>query len=410
MLNTVTGAAAGLLFWFLLARAAGLHAADIGVGYAIIALGTTVGVVAKGGFDTALLRTVPGASKPEAGRLLRLAIAIGCAAAIVITAGLALFSFAGNLVGGVATPGWVLVAAIGLLLVVTWLQDAFFLAEGDARLSFRRNLVFSAARLLLPFPILLLAWPHPAALTWALALALSALAAAFFVHRVPPREGRHVPNREFLTSAARNVSGGAAEFLPGLLLAPMVVALDGEASAGYFGIAWSAASLLFLASAAISRSTLAEMVRNGAGSQAQAIRRGALMHVWLVAPAALVGAAFAPQLLSIFPSDFAREGGPALAVLCASTIVVAPAYFYLAWLRAREKPFALVAFPAAMIAALAILAPLLEARLGLVGVALAWFVANAPFGVYAAWRLHTLAREVTPHAPAPTLHRAPHVE
>jgi|GEM_PF-2149710 len=409
MLNTITGAAAGLLFWFLLARLAALPPDQIGFGYAIVALGTVVGLVGKAGFDLALLRTVPGASHAQAMRLLRLSTLLGCSLALLLTIALAGFSFLTRVVTRMATPGWILVGAIGALLVITWLQDAYFLAEGDARRSFLRNLVFSGARLLLPFPVLFLALPHVAALTWALALGLSAVAAAVLAARIPAREGRDVPRREFLTSAVRNISGSAAEFLPGLLLAPMVIALDGPEAAAYFGIAWSAASLLFFASAAMSRSALAEMVRNGDQGQTSAIRRGIHHHLWLVLPAALLGAALAPYALRLFPPAYAAQGGPVLAVLCLSTIVVAPSYFYLAWLRARERPVALVAFPLAMVLALAILAPLFEARFGLVGVALAWLIANAPFGGYAAWRLHVLARGATPR-PSPTIIPTPQPE
>ena len=109
-------------------------------------------------------------------------------------------------------------------------------------------------------------------------------------------------------------------------------------------------------------------------------------------------------------------------LLAASAFVVAPAYLYLGVLRARERPVALLAFPTAMILTLAGLAPWFAARMGLEGVAVAWLVANAPFGLYAAMKLRALARhpapapardpldqEVTPH-PAPTVGGAPHLE
>lgn len=410
MLNTATGAAAGLVFWFLLARLAGLSASHIGVGYATVALGTMVGVLAKGGLDTALVRSVPGASRKEAARLLGFATRVGTSLALLLVLVFALASEISAAIPDATVLGWTLVGMIGSLLVVTWLQDAYFLADGDARHSFQRNLVFSATRLLLPLPVVALALPSPVALTWALALAASALAALAFARSLGGREGRTVPRREFLHSALRNVSGSAAEFLPGLLLAPLVLALDGPDSAAYFGIAWTAASLLFLASAAISRSALAEMVRNGAPGEAAAIKRGVLQHLLIVAPGAVAGAVLAPHVLSIFGPAYAREGAAAFAILCASALVVAPTYFYLALLRARERPIALIIFPVAMVAALAFLVPLLEGRFGLPGVAIAWCVANAPFAVFAAWKLRLVAREVTTHGPAPSLGGAPYVE
>lgn len=408
--NNVLGAATGLLFWLVFARAVGLSAAQVGLGYAIVALGTTIGVVAKGGLDTALLRTVPGASRAEAIRLVRFACLVGAGVALAITLALAYASYAGDLIADVATPGWALVAAIGILLVVTWLQDAHFLAEGDARFSFQRNLVFSAARILLPLPVVLLGLTRPVALTWALALAASALAAMAFQRRIPERAGRDVPRKDFLRSSARNISGGAAEFLPGLILAPLVLAFEDPASAAYFGIAWTAASLLFLACNAISRSALAEMVRNGHHGLGHAIRRGLLLQVILVLPAALVIAGLSPYVLAIFGADYAAQGAPVLTLLCTSVLLVGPFYLYLGVLRARERPTALLVFPALMVGTLLALAPLLLDRMGLPGVAVAWFAANLPVGVYALWRLRTLAREVTLPGPAPHLRGVAHLE
>jgi len=405
VLNNVTAAATGLLFWLLLARVANLPARDVGIGYAIVALGTTIGVVAKGGLDTALLRHVPSAHKQDARRLLLFGAVVGSAVALLIC-----FLLGALAVGGLGVPalgagGWLMVAAISILLLVTWLQDAYFLAEGHAKFSWKRNLVLSGARLLLPLPILALAIPFPIPTTWALALAASAFAAAGFHRRIPHREGRRVPRREFLASAARNVTGSAAEFLPGLLLAPIVLAIDGPAAAAYFGIAWTAASLLFLTSAAISRSALADIMRSGGRSHRAAVRRGAIQNLCTVGPAAIGGILLAPQVLSIFGSAYGREGASVFAVLCLSAFLVAPFYLYLSVLRAQEKPTALILFPLAMVLALLVLAPLLAARFGLPGVGVAWLVANAPFALYSMWQL--ARQEVTL---APPVGGHPHAE
>lgn len=409
MMTNATTAAAGFFFWYLLAGLAKLPAAEIGVGFAIVALGTTVGVLAKGGFDTALLRNVPHAGRDEGMRLLRFGIALAATIALALTVVFAGASLLGAL-PQLGIVGWILVAAIGILLAVTWLQDAHFLAEGDARYSFQRNLVLSAARLILPLPIVFLTWPHPVALTWALAIFVSALAATAFARALPARAGQVVPRRGFVRGAMRNVTGSAAEFLPGLFLAPLVLAMSGADAAGYFGIAWTAASLLFVMSAAIGRSALAEMVRRDSPGRAPAIRKAALHNALIVLPAALVAIALAPQVLSVFGSAYAREATFSFILLCASAIFVAPAYLYLAVLRADDRTHVLVLFPALMIAALLVAAPLLETRYGFAGVAIAWMVANAPFGIFGAWKLRQHAREVTSHrSPSPVV-RGSHLE
>jgi O-antigen/teichoic acid export membrane protein len=197
-------------------------------------------------------------------------------------------------------------------------------------------------------------------------------------------------HRAFLASAGRNAAGSAAEFLPGLLLAPIVLAARGPEQAAYFGMAWTLASLLFLSSAAISRSALAALVGTPEGAPT-CIRRATLQHLGAVAPAAVVLVALAPTALAIFGPGYA-SASLTLAVLALSVIVVAPSYVYLALLRARDRTAPLVAFPLAMILALAVLAPRMADAWGLVGVAGAWLAANVPFGIWAAWRLHQEVR------------------
>jgi O-antigen/teichoic acid export membrane protein len=402
-LNNVMGAATGVLFWLLLARAAGLGAALIGVGYTVVALGTLVGVVAKGGLDTALLLKVPGQSGRGGRALLSFGATISASVAVALTALLAWAALRLGFLPGLDALGWGLVGFIAVLMVVTWLQDAYFLAVGQARMTFERNLVLTAGRLVLPLPVILLAFAHPVPLTWGLALAASAVVGAVRVRAIPDRPARDAapalaPRRDFMRSAARNVSGSAAEFLPGLLLAPLVLALQGPEAAAYFGMAWTAASLIFQISGAIGRSALAQMVQAGPTGTALAIRKGVAEHAWVVAPLAVVVGLLSFPLLSVFGHAYATQGAEALAILCASIVVVAPVSLYLAVLRSRDRSWLLVAFPIAMILALAVLAPALGARYGLVGIAFAWLAANAPFGLYAAWRLRREVLEVMPHA------------
>lgn len=407
MLNSIVGAFVGIAFWLLVARMVG-SADEIGVGFSVIALGTTIAVIAKGGLDTALLRAVPSANRRGALRLLYFGILIGSVAALALTGAAALASTFGLPGTGILTTGWLLVVAIAILLVATWLQDAYFLAEGSARHSFFRNLVFSAARILLPLPIILLAFPRPVALVWALALLASFLLAAVWVRRFPQREGRLVPRREYLKSATRNVSGGAAEFLPGLVLAPLVLALSGAADAGYFAMAWTGASLLFLLSASISRSALSEMVRSG--HHALAVRRSIRHQLLIVVPGAIGGILLAPQVLALFGPDYARFGSIPFMILCASTLFVAPAFTYLAVLRAQERPVALFVFPIAMIAVLLTLTPPMLLAFGLPGVAGAWLLANTPVGLYGAYRLRQASRDPTPQPTVPNITGIPHHE
>lgn len=389
--NTLLAAAAGLAFWLVLTRWLQLPSETVGVGYTTVALGTTIGVLAKGGLDTALVRTVPSASGPSASRLLLLAAGIGMATALLVALALLAAGATGSALAPLSGIAWAAAAAIGLLLVATWLQDSWFLAEGLVGTNLRRTLAASAVRIAMPFALVAWAAPSPVATAWAASLLASALLGLVLVRRRPQRDGRDVPATEFLGSAGRNMAGSAAEFLPGLLLAPIVLATEGPAAAAYFGMAWTVASMLFLAAGAVGRSALAAMARPGA-EPALALRRGLLQTFGVVGPGAIAGILLAPWILGVFGADYAREGALALAILCASVLVVAPASLYLAVLRIRERTLPLVALPLATIALLLLLTPALEARMGLPGVAVAWTLANAPFGAWAISRLAIEAR------------------
>lgn len=395
MANTLLAAAAGLVFWLVLTRLLRLPAGQVGLGYATIAVGTLLGVLAKGGLDAALLRTVPWASRPAAGRLLGLALAIGASAALLLGLALALAARSGHALADLSGWAWASATAIGLLLVVTWLLDSFFLAERDVRVTLVRTLAASAVRILLPFLLVAVAAPSPIAMAWAAALAASAIVGLLVVRRLPDRDGEAVPAPSFLASAYRNMASSAAEFLPGLLLAPLVLALHGPDAAAYFGIAWTVATLLFLAAAAVGRSALAEMARPEADLSA-AVRRGALQVLVVVGPGAVLGALLAPFVLGVFGPAYAAEGALPFVILCASAVVVAPSSLYLAVLRVRERTLPMAVLPVATIALLLALAPLLGATWGLPGVALAWGLANVPFGVWSIVRLVAEARGASP--------------
>jgi len=410
MLSNLIAAATGILFWLLLARVAHLSPTEIGIGYAIVGMGATIGVVAKGGLDTALLRSVPATSREGGASLRRFAILVGCAVAIVLSLGLGLAAELFHALPDIGRLGWLLVGATAVLLIITWLQDAYFLAEGDARFNLQRNLVLSAGRIVLPLPVIGLAWYHPVATTWLLALVASALAALFLGRHVPTRSGPLLARAAFLRRSMRNGAGSALEFLPGLLLAPLVLFVDGPSRAGHFAIAWTAASLLFVLSASISRSALAEMVQRGALDTRAVIRTGVRQHLLTVAPAAVMGILFAPTILGVFGPQYAAEGATAFAILCASILFVAPSYLYLSLLRAEDRGRPLVVFPLVILATLLVLAPILESSHGLPGVAAAWMLANAPFGLFAAWKLRHEAKEVMPHQRARALDRRPHAE
>lgn len=407
LLNQAANAVTGLLFWLLFIRVVGLDPGRLGVGYTVVAIGTALGLLAKGGLDAALIRHVPHLSDRDGRRLLAASAGTSAAFCVAGITVLAAAAYATPWIEGLTLLEWSLAAAIAVFLVVTWLQDAFFLGRGRPGATFWRTSAFSAGKLLLPLPLLLWAIPAPVPTVWMLSLAASA-AVGFLLSRRPVRQaGRRLARATFFRSAWRNVLGNAAEFLPGLLLVPLVLVVSGPADAGFFSMAWTAAALLFLAAAAIGRSALSEMSR--ARTAAPALRRAVAQAALLITPGMLGGMLLARPILHIFGADYAAAGAPAFVILCASALFVTPTYLYLNLLRAREQTLALNLFPLALIAVLFLCAALLAIPFGVTGAALAWLLASAPFGLWAAARLHAATREVTTRE-AQAVGRHPHLE
>ncbi|HEV8361523.1 MAG TPA: hypothetical protein VGR28_13820 [Candidatus Thermoplasmatota archaeon] len=407
MLNAIVGAGAGVAFWIAVVRAFAFTPAEVGVGVAVISLATALALVSKLGLDAALVRHVPRAGYRRSLRLLALATALGALAAV---AGAALVvGGAGAFVDlGVPRAAWGagLIALLAALLVVTWLQDAVFLAVGEARRIFHRNLVLHGARLLTPGLLAALALPLAVPLAWGLAVGLSALAGLVMLRALPRAPAAAptaaVPTRTFLRSAARNMAGSGAEFVPALLLPPLVLHLHGPEAAAPFGLAWAAASVLYLLSAALARSAFAEMSRGGA--EAKALRHAVRHHLAAVAPALVAAMVLGPWALRFLGEGYAAAGVGVFWLLAASTVLVAPVHLYLALLRSREARWELTVFPAVLVVALLSLAPVMGARFGGEGVALAWVVVHVPLAAYAALRLHRAAQEVK-LAREPSAHR-----
>jgi O-antigen/teichoic acid export membrane protein len=384
--NAALAALTGAIFWVIVLRWGRVSSEEVGTAYTVIAAGTALAIIAKGGLDTALVQSAAVANLRTSRRLAMVAAATASMVAIVLLLAIAGLDHALPIVlvpRSLSAP-WVF--AVALLLELLWLQDAYFLGTATVRHSFVRNLVLSASRLAFPIALIRSNAPHPILLSWMLAVTVSVAAGFWFSTRTPARAGRDVGLREFLLRSGRHIGGNSAEFLPGLLLAPLVLRLEGEENAAYFGMAWTVASLLFLGSAAVSRSALAEFsqTRTDVG---HAVRRGVLQHLFGVFPFAGLVAVAAPIILFAFGATYTQRGLVPLWILLASVPFVAALYLYFALLRARDAALPLIVFPLVLVLGIYLTAPILAARWGIAGIAAAWFIVNAPLGTYAALRL-----------------------
>lgn len=416
MLNSVLGALVGVLFWMLVARR--LDAPDVGRAAALVSATTLAALVGKLGLDAALVRRAPGLD--AGGKRALLGLAVGAASVFATVAALGSLLIASRLRPDLALAGDAAHVALfvlgAIVLAVAWMLDAFFVAERRAGRSFARNLVFNAARLLLPLPFLALvagdvavlaAWVVAAAASVAAALALTRplLAGADGGYRVPPR----LVARDALANYPMNVG----EFLPHLALPLVVVAMLGAEANARFFVAWTLVGLGLFASKSISNSAFAEMVASGSTFEGResVLRHAARQHLLVLAPFMLGVVALGPSFLHVYGTGYA-EGSLALLIpLTVALPFAAVANLAITLLRAGEHRAALAAFPLAQNALGLGGAALGFATGGLAGGALGWLAANVLVALPALALVLSAWRDDDPHALGlPHLRGRPHQE
>lgn len=403
MLNSITGAVFGFVFWIVVARAFHDDASAVGYGAAVVSSMTLVALVAKLGFDAALIRYVPRSGR--AGRIALLACASSAAAAGAVVVALAFLALVPTLVPdlrglrGDPIAGF-LFATGAAAIALGWILDAYFVAERRASLSLLRNLVLNVVKLALP----MLALFHASALgipaAWAAGVAASvavgAVLAAALAKRAA-RAGQATPSRsELLRYASFNAATTVADFLPGLALPILVLHVAGAEANAYFYVAWSVAFVAFLASKSIATSAFAEISHDAIGATSH-IRKAVRQNVLVLAAFGIGVLALGKPALALFGPAYVDRAWPLLLVLAASAPFVAGSALYVTLLKARGAGWELVLLPVATLAlTFAAGAPLLASH-GLVGLGVGWLAANVIVAAYSVAGLVARVKRLEPH-------------
>jgi len=302
--------------------------------------------------------------------------------------------------------------AAGFLLLamgtgVAWILDAFFISEQRADGVLLRNVAFNLVKLAVPLFIVYEWGGRAVPLAWGVGLAAS-LAVALAI--LPRRLSAHQPTgtappRGAFGYAMRNYALNLSEFLPGLVL-PIIVldALGAEENARFF-LAWTVATVAFLASKAIAQSAFAALVRDADAKAALA--KGLTLSTLLLAPPALVMYVAAPHLLGLFGAHYVAAAG-LLRLLALSVPAIIVFNLYLAYLKARDGGWELTLLPLVSLVLLLGSLPLAVARGGIEGAGIAWLVVQMALGLYAAARLAAKLRRNLHGTPRTRLRRHPH--
>ena len=405
--NAGLSAALGFVFWMIAARR--FNADALGIGAAVVSAATLAALIGKAGFDAAVIRYAPAADAAALRRIVvRSALATVALTSVVAACVLALAVLGVPALASLNSP----VYAAGFLLLAVgtsfaWILDAFFIAEQRADGVLLRNLAFNLVKIGVPLLIAYEWGGRAVPLAWGVGLAAS-LAVALTL--LPRRLARHkptgtAPRRGALGYAMRNYALNLSEFLPGLVLPLLVLQALGAAANAHFFLAWTIATVAFLASKAIAQSAFAALVRDG--DTRAALAKGLTLSLVLLAPGAIVMYVAAPYLLALFGPGYV-DAAALLRLLALSVPFIIALNLYLAYLKARDVGAELVVLPLATLALLLVTMPFALAWGGVLGVGVAWLVVQGAMGIYAAARLAAKLRRNSHGTPRIGLRRHPH--
>lgn len=410
VLNAAASSALGFVFWLVAAHR--FQAEHIGIGAAVVSASTLAALIGKAGFDAAIIRYGPSASARGIRRLLLVSmlatLILTCITALVI---LLLASGGVESLGPLREPLWALgFFALAAATAVAWILDAYFISEQAAILVLVRNVAFNTVKLVVPLVLATSIAVRAVPLAWGVGLAAS-LAVAFSVLpgrlRARPRE-RSTPMRarEVAVYAARNYVLNVSEFLPGLLFPLIVLGTLGAEENAHFFLAWTVATVAFLASKSVAQSAFAALVR--AASPNAAIRKAFVLSGLVLVPGAVALYVAAPFVLGLFGGEYGAAGAELLRLLALSIFPVGVSNVYLAFVKARAGGWELTLLPAASLAALLLSMPVALATWGIEGAGLAWLAVQTAAGVYAAIRLTVALRRNNHENARPALRRRAH--
>lgn len=381
--NTALVSGAGFLFWFLLARLM----TDRQVGEAIVIVGVVSFLAAFSnlGFSVGLVRFLP-KTRRDRGRMVNSCLTIATVVALLGALGLLLgvdfwFPDGGDVRNlGLLVPVFLLLA---FLQVQAPIVDNTFVANRRAGFVLLRSGLFQGARLVLPLLLVTvlgvvgvlasLAFAHLLALSVAFAFILPRLLPGF---RPAPAVDRPILN-DILHYSLGNHVAEIFHVLPYPVILVLIPRLTGSvAAAGYFGIPWLIASLLFAVPLMASVSLFAE------GSHAEnSLRRDLKRTLRFIVPLLILGILFVwflgDWILGLFGAAYAAEGLRLLQILAVSGIFVAVNGLFISVARVLDWVKAVIALWAYVALATIGLAYLLIPAQGLEGAGMAWLIANA---------------------------------
>jgi LmbE family N-acetylglucosaminyl deacetylase/O-antigen/teichoic acid export membrane protein len=388
--NQVSSAALGFLYWMIAAR---LYSVDVvGRSSAVISTLLLIAAISQLGLDAGMVRFVPRAGR-NARRLVLGAYLVVPSYAAVLSIAFLLISrasgFGEKLVGDLLPP-WLLIAATVAWSVFT-LQDATLNGLRRSVWVLGENLIYNVSKIVLLVLGVVLLKDAGIVGSWFLPTLVSIALVGWLVfgrflkadsEAALETHAEGITRREVVRSVSGDHLGSIIAEASIRLLPLLVVALLGAKANAFFYQGWIVAYTFALAANSMSSSFSAHAsgdMANIAGHSRAILRQMLLVLV----PAALLVAALAPTILSLFGRAYASEATQLLRLLALGVPLVVFDVWYLSYERVRGNIRRVVAVQAVGAGLLLGLAYLTVGRLGITGIAVAWLASRAAIAVAA---------------------------
>lgn len=385
IVNTGANGLLGVAFWVVAARS--YDQATIATNTALIAAMTTLSGVSQLNLGPGLGVLLPRAGSTARRVLLSVYGAVtGYSALVLAVFCLVLLPHLDNLSDVLdSTPRVLLFATAVLAFNLFALQDAALVALRLGRLVPVENAAFGAAKIVL---LVVLAAGLPALgifVSWLLPmLVLVPVMSAVAVRRATRMRDRQgvVPHKEPVRTLAMDYGGYLLQVSSTFFLPVVALELLHPAAAAVFSVAWLTSSTLDLLATNVGT---ALTVETSYGEDPGALRRTTLRRALpLVAAISLVGALAAPLVMRVYGAEYSANGTHALQILLLASVPRALVTFAVAEARAHRRMGAIVSLRAQNAVLVLSLCLLLAPALGVVGMALAWLIAQLA-GAASAW-------------------------
>lgn len=377
MLSMVIIAAAGFLFWVIVARST--PASVVGLATTMLSVSSLISLLGMGGFDTVFVRFLGKSKRPN--EIINTGMVTTALLSGVLAVGFCLLT-------PVISPaiGFLSQSAVNILLFTvftvftTWntVTNAVLIAHKRGGYVLGINIIFSAIKLVLPF---ILPVNDPMVIFSILGITQVinvALSVGAMMRLTGYRPRVHIDSavlRDIYKFGTANYFANLFNLLPDSILPIIVLNQLGSQAAAYFFIAFTIANLLYTIIFSTAQATLAEASQDEDKGHVH-LKRGITIVMALLIPSIIGVIVLSPFVLTIFGTDYLKNSVPLINIFAVSGLAIALYSIFGTYFKLTHNLKAIVTMTASNSIAIIVLAAFMTQPYGLVGVGWAWLLGS----------------------------------